>query len=339
LVRDTADPSQPARLLTGDTLFIGDAGRPDLVGDLGHSAEEMAGMLYDSLRYKIMPLDDGVEIWPGHGAGSACGRSISSERSTTLGRQRLANPALQPMARERFIAAHVAGLPRPPAYFAHAASLNRSGPALLEELPEMRLADAAMLQTLRAKGAQILDTRSAAAHGAGHPEGAINIGLSGQLEPWAGTLLHPRAPVVLVAETEAAAQEAKLRLARVGIEQVPAYTLSVGTEKLPQLTPAELRGHLARGGWQVIDVRQPAEFAAGHVPHAVSAPLRELPGLLAQPAALGDLARDRPTAVICGSGYRSSAAAHFLRRAGFQRLHNVAGGTNAWLQAGFEAER
>lgn len=345
LVQDVTT-REPARLLTGDTLFIGDVGRPDLAGGLGHSAADMASMMYDSLRAKILPLPDDVLVFPGHGAGSACGRNISSERSSTLGQQRIANPALQPMTREQFVGAQTDCISDPPRYFARAAALNLRGPRLLRELPPMRTASFEEVTAAQSRGAQIVDARSAARHGEAHLAGSINVGLSGQFESWCGTLLDLDRPVVLVSDGEAGAQEARLRLARVAIEDVPlcaiAGTRSLapgqrGVAALPQLSVHELREKMGRGGWQVVDVRRAAEYEAGHAPGAVHVPLDTLPGTGL--AALAGLSRERPTAIICGSGYRSSTASHYLRRAGFRELHNVTGGTNAWIAAGFAVER
>lgn len=345
LVRDRTALAEPAKLLSGDTVFLGDVGRPDLIGGAGFTAADMAAMMYDSLHEKVMVLPDDVEIFPGHGAGSACGKNISNERSSTLGLQRIANHALQPMTKEEFVASATEGLPQAPAYFPRAVAINRRGPRLLGELPAMVGLELDEVVARRDGGAQVLDPRNAQRYGEAHVAGSINIGLSGQFESWCGSLLDLDRPVVIVAEDEATAAEARLRLARVGIEDVTGYAVvsakllergkTVG--RLPQMSVHELEDKLAGGDhWQVIDVRRPMEYQTGHVPGAVHAPVSELPQ---GTSAVDGLDRERPTAVICGSGYRSSAAARFLRDAGFGDLHNVTGGTNAWLDAGLAIER
>lgn len=340
LVTDRADPAAPKKLLTGDTLFLGDVGRPDLVGARGCSADTMAGMLFDSLRAKIAPLDDSVEVYPGHGAGSACGRSISNERCSTLGAQRRSNWALGVASRDEFVRALTGCLSAPPRYFAHAAELNRSGPALAAELPSLRELPADELEVGLENGAIAIDVRSAAEYGAGHLPGSINIGLSGQLASWAGTLIRADRRIVLICATPAQADEAAMRLRRVGLDEVLGFRLAkdvVANDTLPQLAVTELDRLLrADRAWQVVDVRRPVEYESGHVPGAVSAPLDGFPSGL---DAVAHLDRQRPTAIVCAGGYRSSAASHFLRERGFVELHNVAGGTNAWIQAGLRTEK
>jgi hydroxyacylglutathione hydrolase len=312
------------KLLTGDTLFIGDVGRPDL----GGSAEQ----LYDSLQ-KLLALDDDVEVWPAHGAGSACGRNISSETRSTIGIQRRTNYALQPMAREELVRLISCDLSDPPSYFSRAAELNRLGPCALDDL-EVRALSPAEVKAI--DGAVILDVRDSDAFAAGHLPGAVNIGLDGSYASWCGTLLPPREQLVVVAESVASAKEAVMRLARVGLENVAGYLdggllawVNAGYEcaALPQITPDELR----EMSIPVLDVRRPMEYAAGHVPGARNIPLAELPRRVSEIDA-------RPLAVICAGGYRSSAAASLLARHGLRDLRNVAGGTEAWIRDGFPIE-
>jgi glyoxylase-like metal-dependent hydrolase (beta-lactamase superfamily II)/rhodanese-related sulfurtransferase len=343
LVLDRAHGDRPLKVLTGDTLFIGDVGRPDLVGAKGLSAAQMAGMLYDSLRKKLMPLPDVVQVHPAHGAGSACGKNISSELSSTIGEQKALNHALQPMSREQFVAVVTAGLPPPPAYFRHDAELNRQGAPLLADLPPLPALGPAELEAAVSGGALVLDVRDKALFGAGHVPGAVNIGLAGSFAPWAGSLLPQDAPLLIVAEGEAGADEARMRLARVGLHKV-AGRLAGGVAAwrgsgrelalLPQVSVGELEQRLARPADAplVLDVRGPGEHALRHAPGALNLPLPELR------LRLDELDPARPTAVICASGYRSSAAASLLRRAGFRELWNVAGGTNAWVAAGLATE-
>ena len=337
VVEDPETPGKPTRVLTGDTLFIGDVGRPDLAGGKGYSAEHMAGMLYDSLRQKLMTLPDEVEVYPAHGAGSMCGRNISKETWSTIGQQRLFNYALKPMSREEFVKMMTTDLPEAPAYFSQDAELNRTGAAVLKELPPPAELDAAELKRLAAQGYLILDVRGGAAFGNGHVPGAINIGLGGQFASWAGTLIARQTPILLVAEEHEAVEEAVQRLARVGIESVKGF-LSGGmygwdkagepVETIAQIPVDELRHQMDEGaGLQLIDVRKPNEYGGGHAPGFVNVPL---PHLEEQ---LGQFARERPTAVMCQGGYRSSAGVSILAKHGFKKLYNVVGGMTAWANA------
>jgi glyoxylase-like metal-dependent hydrolase (beta-lactamase superfamily II)/rhodanese-related sulfurtransferase len=312
----------PRKVLTGDTLFIGDVGRPDLVGSQGFTPQDMAGMLYDSIHDKLLRLPDEVEVWPGHGAGSACGRNISTDTSSTIGAQRAFNHALAAMAKEAFVAMMTADLPEAPRYFSDDARLNRSGPRRLDEL-----AAPPRLNALPSD-AERLDVRDAGAFGARHVPASLNLGLEGQFAPWAGSLIGLERPVVVIADDETHAGEAITRLSRVGIDNVVGWmdleTWAGPWASIPQMTVRELAEH---GGLQIVDVRRPAEYAAGHVEGAVPHPLASLERELDQ------LDPSRPTAVICRSGYRSSAAASILARHGFRDVRNVSGGMIAWNEA------
>jgi hydroxyacylglutathione hydrolase len=336
VVTDTAGSAQPRLVLTGDTLFIGDVGRPDLACGADASAEEMAGRLYDSLHAKLLTLPDAVEVYPAHGAGSLCGRNISKETSSTIGEQRRGNWALQPMPREAFVRALTADLPEAPAYFARDAALNRRGaPPLGQPSPPPALSPEDVAGHVT-RGALVLDVRGGAAFGAGHVPGALNVGLDGQFASWAGALVEPERALVLVAEDEAGAAQAATRLARVGLESVVGHLqggvrawLETGRPlaRLPQVTVDELaRRRQAEPGLRVVDVRRPAEYAAGHVPGALSLPLDRLARERLDPGT--------PTAVICAGGYRSSAAASLLLQHGVTDLVNVVGGTSAWVASG-----
>lgn len=322
-----------AFLLTGDTLFIGDVGRPDLVGSGGPDARSMAGFLYDSLREKILPLPDSVIVYPAHGAGSLCGRNLSSETFSTLGDQRKTNWALKPMTREAFVEALVQELPEVPRHFRRDVEINRKGADPLSRLKPTRRVAADHIGGLARTGATLLDVRNGDAFGERHLPASVNIGLGGQFAAWAGALLDPDSSLVLVVEEEEQAQEAAMRLARVGLESVtgfisPADWQNAGlpTLSLPQLSVDELQERL--GEVDVIDVRRRSEYVSGHVPQALHMPLDSLH------ARARDLDRSRPTAVICAGGYRSSAGASLLERDGFSRLFNVVGGTSAWIAAG-----
>ncbi|HKQ78510.1 MAG TPA: MBL fold metallo-hydrolase [Blastocatellia bacterium] len=342
LVTDAEVSNQPQKVLTGDTLFIGDVGRPDLVSSIGFTAEQMAGMLYDSLQVKLLRLDDAVEVWPAHGKGSLCGRNMSNETSSTIGRQRQFNYALQPMGKEEFVKMMTADLPEAPAYFSKDAEMNRGGARPLTDLPRPAALTPLEVNHLAGEGVTVLDARPNTEFGAGHVPGALNIGLSGQFASWAGQLIKFDAPIVVVAEDESKVDEAVMRLARVGIENVKGYLAGgmdawrragLDINKITQISVDDLSEILStRSDLQVIDVRQPGEYDNGHVPSAVNAPL----------ARVGERASEfdpnRQTAVICAGGFRSSAATSILERRGFKNLLNVLGGTGEWITAGYPIE-
>lgn len=345
LVDDPSDRDAPLKLLTGDTLFIGDVGRPDLAGSKGFTAEQMAGMLYDSLHNKIMPLADSVEVYPAHGAGSMCGRNISSETSSTIGAQKQFNYALKPMSKDEFVTMMTSDLPEAPAYFFQDAEINRSGAAPLHGSVRPPALTAKVVSDLASQGHLVLDVRSSAAFGNGHVPGAINIGLSGQFASWAGSLIPMSTPIVIVADELGEVEEAVMRLARVGVERVTGYLeggmygwdqagLPVAT--VSQMPVDELEHQLAAGGnLQVIDVRRPAEFAKTHIASAQHSELAHLE------ANVGEFDKSQPVAVICQSGFRSSIASSILIKYGYTSVSNVVGGMNAWnnLHAASGAEK
>lgn len=343
LVTDTTNPNQPPKLLTGDTLFIGDVGRPDLAGGKGYTPQMMAEMMYDSLHGKLLKLPDEVEVYPAHGAGSMCGRNMSKETSSTIGEQRKFNYALKPMSKEEFVTMMTADLPEAPVYFPKDAEINRSGARGLSELqPPQPLTPREVLQ-LREAGHVLLDVRTAADFGAAHVPGSMNIGLGGQFAMWAGSLVPLHASIVVIADTGAQVDETVVRLARVGIENVKGYLdggvpswreAGFPVDKIEQVTVAQLQEQMAAGDLQILDVRRPAEYICGHVPRAFNAPLASLEKSL-DPL---PLKKDKLTAVICAGGYRSSAAASLLQQRGFSNLLNVSGGTSAWINAGYAVE-
>lgn len=351
LVIDPEVSAEPQKVLTGDTLFIGDVGRPDLAGGLGYTPQAMAAMMYDSLHNKLLTLDDAVEVYPAHGAGSMCGRSLSSESSSTIGDQRRFNYALKPMSRDEFVSMMTTDLPEAPAYFPRDAEINRSGAKSLDGLSRPvamtpsevnRLITATQTNSLRYV---VLDVRSAADFGAGHIPGSLNIGLGGQFAIWAGSLIPMENPILLVAESDDQVEEAILRLARVGIEKVKGYLkggikdwIDAGHElaTVPQISVADLRNLInSTPDLQIIDVRRPPEYQNGHVPRAKHVPLSNLK----QRLETNPPDPSRKTAVICAGGYRSSVAASILEPMGFRNLLNVTGGTNAWIEAGYEVEK
>ena len=334
LVTDEEKSERPWAVLTGDTLFLGDVGRPDLA--TSHTPEQLAGLLYDSLHNQLMKLPDDVLVYPAHGAGSLCGRNMRAERSSTIGTERLTNYALQISTREEFIRQMTANLPARPAYFLQDAEINREGAPALAELPELRAISPAELKGMLDDGAAALDVRPGGDFAAAHVPGSVNIALSGQFASWAGTVLGLSSRPVLIADTVEQLNEARLRLTRVGIEAARGYLeggLSAWKQagfpvsELPQVSVQRLAELMHSSRLQVLDVRRDPEWQAGHIDGAALWPLDRFA------AALPELDKNLPVAVHCKSGYRSVIACCLLRRAGFQNVINVTGGFDAWLQA------
>ena len=337
LLTDKEKSPQPWAVLTGDTLFIGDVGRPDL--SKTYTPPQLAGMLYDSLHQKLMTLPDAVLVYPAHGAGSLCGRNMRAERSSTIGTERLTNYALQICDREDFIHQMTANLPARPDYFLEDAAINRSGATPLTELPALKPVSPAKLKEMLDRGAIALDVRPTDQFATGHVPGSICIALSGQFASWAGAVLGLSSRPVLIAETREQIAEARMRLARVGIEDLSGY-LEGGVEAwqragfelatLPQMTVHELQAQLRDGKVQVLDVRRQGEWDASHIAEADWYPLDRFK------AALPELERTTATAVHCKGGYRSMIAASLLQRAGHNVI-NVTGGFDAWEKEGLPA--
>ena len=334
VVTDTEQSIAPWAVLTGDTLFIGDVGRPDL--SPRHTPAQLAGLLYDSLHTKLLTLPDNVLVYPAHGAGSLCGKNMRAERSSTIGTERLTNYALQIKSREEFIQQLTSNLPARPEYFAKDAELNRTGAAPLSELPPLRPLSPAELDRMLKHGELALDVRPGDEFAAGHVPGSVNIALGGQFASWAATVLGLTAHPVLIAATDEQVEEARLRLARVGIEALDGYLaggvgawqqagLSLTT--IPQTSARDLERQLQSREVQVLDVRRAPEWQAGHIEQAIWWPLDNFK--VSPP----EIDRDVPLAVHCKSGYRSMIAASLLQRAGFRRVINVSGGFDAWQQA------
>lgn len=335
VAENSEDNREPLKIFSGDTLFIGDVGRPDLIGSQGFTAEEMAGMLYDSLQSKILTLPDDTEVYPAHGAGSLCGKSLSKETWSTLGNQRQFNYALQPMSKDEFVKIVASGQTQVPAYFPKSAAKNLQGPATFDDLqkPEKLLDE----EVVDFDGV-IVDVRSAAEFGEGHIPNAINVGLSGQFASWAGTFITVGTPVAIAAENEAQVEEAFMRLARVGLESVSGFVLMseyTGESASVEQISAEYaeRRFTQTEKFQFIDVRASGEHSTGHAVGTVNLPLNNLP------LALDNLDPRIPTYVICQGGYRSSLATSILENAGFTHVYNVAGGTSAWQEAGLPTSR
>lgn len=332
IAEDSGNPKTPLKIFTGDTLFIGDVGRPDLIGSKGFTAEEMAGMLYESLREKILKLPDETEVYPAHGAGSLCGKSLSKETWSTLGRQKKENYALQPMSREEFTKIVAADQPEAPPYFAESALKNLEGSVALEDLPQPK--EFSTEEILNFKGV-VLDVREREEFGAGHVPNAVNIGLAGQFASWAGTLIPIGTPLAVAADTKNQVDEAFMRLARVGFETVEGFILmkdfAAEKNQVEQVPVSEAREKLS-ANVQFVDVRRAAEHSEKHAAGAQNIPLDKIS------KEIDRLDPDKPTYVICQSGYRSSIGASLLENAGIKKIFNVSGGTNAWVEAGFETE-
>ena len=340
--RDRAGDT-PYAVLTGDTLFVGDVGRPDLRAALGWSAGDLGGLLYDSLRAKLMVLPDESLVYPAHGAGSLCGRALSKETVSTIGEQRRSNYALQPMTKAAFVDLVTADQPDAPPYFTYDAVLNSKerptlDEALARELNPMRVDQVLALQEV---GGQILDTRDPSEFAAAHLAGSINIGLGGQYATWAGTVLSHDHPIVIVADP-GREQEAATRLGRIGFDHIVGY-LQGGLHSLethPQLTatterisPLLASERLASGTALAVDVRGPGERDQKFVAGSLSVPLNHLV------ERIDDLPKDRPLIIYCAGGYRSSIAASLLQRGGFTDVSEIAGGIAAWEAAHLQIER
>jgi len=334
IAEDTSDGEAPRKMFTGDTLFIGDVGRPDLIGSKGFTAAEMGGMLYDSLHNKILGYPDETEVYPAHGAGSLCGKSLSKETWSTLGEQRRFNYALQPMSKEEFINIVASDQPEVPMYFPRSAAKNLEGSRPLSEITEP--VELTTDQALSFDGI-VLDVRPNHVYGAGHIPNSINIGLGGQFASWAGTLIQIGTSLAVVADTKEKVDEAVMRLARVGHENVSGFVLYSNytgpIKTVPQVTVDEMNEILATGeNIQFVDVRRAGEHNTGHAVKTVNNPLDKLGSNFEQ------LDPKLPTYVICQGGYRSSIGTSILENAGFERLFNVTGGTAAWISHGLPTE-
>jgi glyoxylase-like metal-dependent hydrolase (beta-lactamase superfamily II)/rhodanese-related sulfurtransferase len=336
VISDEEKSPAPWAVLTGDTLFLGDVGRPDL--SKRYTPTQLAGMLYDSLHGKLLKLPDDVLVYPAHGAGSLCGRNMRAERVSTIGTERLTNYALQIRSREEFVQQLTSNLPTRPAYFLQDAEINRTGAPALSDLPPLAPIEPADLENILTDGGIALDVRPGEQFAAGHVPGSVNIALSGQFASWAGALLGLAARPVLIAESQEAVSEARMRLARVGLEDARGYLeggIDAWTQAgfpvavLPQVSVQALSDRLQGNGLQVLDVRREPEWEAGHIEGAVWWPLDNFK--IAPP----EIDRNIPVAVHCKGGYRSLIACSLLQRAGFQNVINIVGGFDAWQQAKF----
>jgi rhodanese-related sulfurtransferase/glyoxylase-like metal-dependent hydrolase (beta-lactamase superfamily II) len=334
LVTDVEKSSEPWAILTGDTLFVGDVGRPDL--SKAFTPPVLAGMLYDSLHTKILPLPDNVIVYPGHGAGSLCGRNLGTSRSSTIKTEKLTNYALQIKTREEFIQQLTSNLPPRPEYFPQDAQINRAGAPAIADLPELKPVGAEELKSLLERGAIAIDVRDSDEFAAAHVPGSISVPLNGQFASWAGTLIGLTSQPVLIADSPERLSEARVRLARIGLDEEHGYLQDgiKGWEKagfelasIEKITVRNVERQLRSDKIQVLDVRRQPEWQSGHIEGAVSHPLDDFN------AALPQMDRNKQIAVVCKSGYRSMIACSLLRRAGFENVANVVGGFDAWQKA------
>src|SRR6185437_15269837 len=339
VITDEEKSAKPWAVLTGDTLFIGDVGRPDLAKS--HTPQQLAGMMYDSLHNKLLKLSNDVLVYPAHGAGSLCGRNMRAERSSTIGTERLTNYVLQIKTRDEFIRQLTENLPARPEYFMQDAQINREGAPALAELPELAAISPQELNVLLDQGVFALDVRPGAEFAAAHVPGSVNIALAGQFASWAGALMGLGAKPVLIADTPEQYAEARMRLARVGIEDPQGFLkggvaawkqAGLPVAQLPQMTVQELQERLNKNGPQVLDVRREPEWQGGHIAKAALFPLDQFK------VAAPEIDPAKPLAVHCQSGYRSMIACSLLRRAGVESVINVSGGIEAWRKAGLPVE-
>ena len=329
------DAGKPHAVLTGDTLFIGDVGRPDLMASIGITAEELAEMLYDSLRNKLMKLPDATLVYPAHGAGSMCGKNLSTDTVSTIGTQRRHNYALQPMNKDEFVALVTAGQTEAPGYFAYDAALNKKERQTLRRSLEQALKPLSLEEVLRLRnqGAQVLDVRDAAHYAGAHIADSIHIGLDGKFATWAGTVLDRERPIVVVAEPGGEG-EAVIRLGRIGFDHVAGFLADgmIALENHPDLlrrtervTASTLAQQLqAETPPVVLDVRTKNERQAGFIEGSLHVPLHQLRDRC------DEVPKDRPVVIHCARGYRSSIAASILEQRGLSNILDLVGGFAAW---------
>jgi len=344
LISDTTRAEEPWFALTGDTLFVGDIGRPDLVG--AEAARGLADNMYDSLFEKILPLNDSLLIYPGHGAGSLCGKSLGAMRSTTLGFERKYNPALAPRERKEFVTFATSGLPEQPGNHKRIKAMNRKGVKPLGNVENHPLSIQDAIPHFQ-RGAGLLDTRSKEAYVQAHVPGSVHLEADSQLSNRIGFVFPPDVPVILLLADPSEYEQVVYSLARVGYDNVVGYLaegldvwekmgLPLASGDIKDVEPVELHQILqncTNGDCpKIVDVREPWEYKQGHVPGAMLIPLGQLS------ARVSELDPEKPIAVICASGNRSQSAAALLGQKGFKTVYNVSGGTGAWIYSGLELE-
>lgn len=326
----------PYGVLTGDALFIGDVGRPDLLASIGFTREELADKLYDSLHNKLMPLPDPTRVYPAHGAGSACGKNLSTDLWSTMGEQKATNYALRAPDKATFMELVTEGQPPAPSYFVYDAILNRKDRELLDETKMPNAMTYEQVRDAIKAGAVLVDGRNPEEFALGHLRGAVNIGLEGRYAEFAGSVVPSDVDIVLFTEP-GQEMEGKTRLARIGFDRVIGYLERPFEAMLDHSDEVQVASRLTARAFderaaeladlQIVDVRNPGEVAAGTIPNAISIPVGQLP------ARLGELDPAKPTVVYCAGGYRSSVAASLLRRNGFADVSDILGGFGAWEES------
>ena len=332
VVWEHADDSEPWAVFTGDTLFIGDVGRPDLLTSIGWTADGLARRLYRSIHDQLLTLPDATHVYPAHGAGSACGKNLSTASQSTIGEQRRTNYALAPMSEDAFVEAVTQGQSVAPLYFAFAADSNRRERELLDDHRETPAFDLALTLRQQAEGAVIIDGRAAELFASGHLRGSINVGLDGRYAEYAGDVLRPGQSVIVITDP-GRENEARVRLARIGFDHVIGALHDIDrvlldhpdlAEPAPRVTATEVDDwRRTEPDLQIVDVRNPGEVAAGAIEGAINLPLPQLLDRLAE------LDPARPTVVYCAGGYRSATAASLLRAHGFNTVADIYGGYGA----------
>ena len=342
VLRDLSNPTFPATVFTGDTLFVGDVGRPDLSPT--HTPQQLAAALYNSLHTKLLTLPDDTIIFPAHGAGSLCGRNMSAESSSTIGHQRATNYALMARSSEEFVHLLTDNMTTAPEYFASEVALNRRGATSLSELPDLKALTPNELTQLTSDGATIIDTRPAPDFAAAHLPRSLHIALTGQYASWAARILGLHTTLILVTEDTQSLRESQLRLARVGIERIAGYLAGGITawvnaghplESTPQITAPDLANWLSTDTTPptILDVREPAETESGSIPNSINIPLGTLK------SRLKEIDPTHPVVVHCKGGYRSSIATSLLRQANIPEVIDLIGGFDAWKMATLNLEQ
>ncbi len=339
VVSEHAEDPEPWGVLTGDALFLGDVGRPDLLTSAGRTADELARLLYRSLHTQLLTLPDATRVYPAHGAGSACGKELSTATESTIGEQRSENYALAPMTEDQFVAVVTEGQSTAPPYFAFASDANRREHTVLDDGSPMPVVSINTALDVLEAGGVVLDTRPPETFALGHLRGSINVGLDGRFAEYTGDVVRHDQAIVLVAEA-AQAQQARTRLARIGFDRVVGQLADIDAILIDR---PDLAGHADRltvtdlasrrtgeADVQLIDIRGPGEQAAGLIEGAVAVPLPTLVAAVND----GTLDPSRPSVVYCAGGYRSSIAASTLRSLGFKTVADLLGGIGAWQAAG-----
>ncbi|AOW94051.1 sulfurtransferase [Rhodococcus sp. WMMA185] len=324
----------PSAVLTGDSLFIGDVGRPDLVNLGDGSNTDLARAMYHTIHRTLLTLPDSVTVMPAHGAGSSCGKNLSAELTSTIGEQRRTNPSVQPMSEDAFVALITDGQPAVPAYFSVDAALNKATHPLLDQHRHIPAVSAAQLRTELASGTRVLDARTPDDFADGHLKGSVNVGFDGRFAETGGMVAQIGERILLITYP-GQEQDAAMRLARIGSDHAEGYlTVDVDgafpaeladlMQTSPRVTAAELDRLLAAEAVMLVDIRNPAEREFGVIPGAVSIPLAQML------FRLDDLPHDRPIVVHCAGGWRSSVAASLLRARGFEQVSDLVGGYDEW---------